>query len=247
MPLIRQGYFDDLTVRLQPRKVKPTWFDSIQNYGASREVQRDTEPTKLDFPTSGEPRGLALQSLKLLDGFEGFLKNLFNTQNEIFFLSWAFDLSGAAPTLHPETGVAPENVMFRITKNQAQTFLGKGALLFPPRPITSGLVVRIQVWEDDKGVRDFGATLDSVISTIHKSKLAETLKLLALAGGPSTATLALVESAAEELGAAVADVLKHNSDDMVDLYEGFFPVADDWKKGPFRVKQHHSEISLTRL
>ena len=54
-------------------------------------------------------------------------------------------------------------------------------------------------------------------------------------------------TAACELEKAMGAILKANSDDYIDFYEGYYPVSDLWPSGDEKHTGCHSEITLTRL
>jgi hypothetical protein len=122
--------------------------------------------------------------------------------------------------------------------------MGEGVILFPQRRVSAGIAVRIHIFESDKADRRFGEVLGEVVKAVEEAKLTNLLKLLALATGGAVATLTLVEEAAVELSKVIAAILKANSDDYVDFFEGYFPVSSPWGDGK-RYAGHGSEIELS--
>jgi hypothetical protein len=156
-------------------------------------------------------------------------------------LAWAWDLSGADVYLYPGKDVPHEQVTFKLQPGETREWAwGDGAPLFPARQIAGGLAVRVQIWESDQGARAFGKTLSDVVEAVKESKLTNIFKLIALAGGPTTATLA------EELALAISAVLKANSDDFVDFYEGYFGATQPWEIGEETIRERNSEIVVSR-
>jgi hypothetical protein len=253
--VINQRGFDDLTVKPAVAAGNggggdPAVVDavaSLDTAGAVLQGVRALQPLTLGFPPSDEQRGFALQSLRLTRGFEGFIGNLFKTRNEVLFLAWGYDLSGEAPWLWPGKDIDVETLRNSLKAGETREFLGAGALLFPARQIYGGIALRIQIWESDSDVRRLGKTIEDVSKAIDDSKLTNVLSLIAAAGGPTTATLALIRDAATELGKIIGAILKGNSNDLVDFYDGYFPVSDPWTAGEETHVAHGSEIVLTRI
>ncbi|MFG2235095.1 hypothetical protein ACGFNX_34755 [Streptomyces sp. NPDC048723] len=124
-------------------------------------------------------------------------------------------------------------------------FIGEGSILFHSRPVTARLAVRIQVWESGQGIRDFGESLTTVSNTIQENNLNSMLTLIATAANVATATVALVERAALELGKAVGRALQAASDDYVDFYEGYYPASSSWSARQETYRGADSEITLS--
>ena len=248
MALIKHGSFDSLPVSLPERTTaaRPALRD-LRTFSLLREATRSVQESTVTFPTSGEARGLALKNIKLTKGFEGFLQKLFNKTNEVYFLSLAWDMSGQPAVHYPEQGAEKNSCLITMGVEEVREFIGAGVLLFPARAVTSGLAVRIQLWESDLNARDFGATLKEVAEAVKSSKLNNLLSLLAMVGGTTTATIGMIKNAALELMDITGEILKSNSDDYVDFFEGYFPVTEKWTKGTQRYVGHASEIELTRF
>jgi hypothetical protein len=253
MALIVKGSLDDFSavVATKERADFPALRD-LKTFSVLREATRKVQPVPVEFVTSDTPRGLALKSIKLTKGFEGFLGDiLWNKTNEIYFLAWAWDLSGKPIVQYPGAKVKKEAVIIQLITGQLREFLGAGILLFPAKQITGGLAVRIQVWECDGGARDFGKAMVEVANTIKTSQLSQLLSLISTAVGtaglPTGITVELIKDAVVELTGAVGKILQANSDDYVDFYEGYYPAADPWTGGDEAHKGYASDITLTRL
>jgi hypothetical protein len=255
MAVIVQHGFDDLTVQPLVKSgngggADPSVVDAVSGLntaGAALQAARSLQPLTLGFPASTEQRGFALHSLRLTTGFEGFIGNLFNTRNEVLFMAWGYDLSGEPPWLWPGKDIDLETLRSSLKPGEAREFLGAGALLFPARQVYGGIALRLQIWESDAGTRRLGKTIEDVSKAIDDSKLTNVLSLIAAAGGPTTATLALIRDAATELGKIIGAILKGNSNDLVDFYDGYYPVSDPWTSGEERYDAHGSEIVLRRI
>jgi hypothetical protein len=240
MALITSGSFNDLAAA-----VDMPALEGLETVGVLEQATREAQSAKAKLPTSDGPRGLGLKSLTLSKGFEGILGGVFNKKNEIYFLSWTWDLSGETPYLHPGKGVATEDCLIPIKTGEVREFGGTGALLFPQRIVKSGIATRIQLWESDSRARDLGKTIETVADTIEKSELNNLLKFIALAG-PQVAQLTLIKDAALELAKLIGVILKANSDDYVDFFEGYYPVSTDWT-GEEKLSGHASGIVLSRF
>lgn len=248
MALIQHGSMDDFSasVAAPVLATRPT-LGGLRTLANLREATRTIQPVPLAFDVSSAPRGLALKSLKLTQGFDGFLGNIFNSTNEVYFLAWSWDLSGAPVVEYPGSNANASNCIIPLNVGQTREFLGAGVLLFPARQVTAGLATRIMLWESDQDTRDFGKAMSEVANTIKSSALNNLLSLVSLATGATGATTSLIKDAAIELADAIGKILQANSNDYVDFYEGYYPAADAWAQGDERHQGHASEISLTRL
>jgi hypothetical protein len=244
MAIVGAQSFEDLSVTPATTDAAVEGLTTVR---LATQAARVLQPIHLEFPESAEDRGFALQSLKLTRGFEGLIGNVFKTKNEIFFLAWGYDLSGEPPWLFPGGEFDPEQLEIKLEVGDERTFLGQGALLFPARRVRGGIALRMQMWESDSGARKLGKTLEDVGKAIDDSKLTNVLSLIAVAGGPTTATLALIRDAATELTKIIGGILKGNSNDLVDYYEGYYPVSDPWQPGDERHAGHGTEIVLSRM
>ena len=248
MAIIRAGSLDDFSavVTARERAVLPV-LCGLDRFSVLRETTRSVQPVPIEFERSDSRRGLALKSLKLTEGFEGFLQGLLNPTNEVYFLSWAWDLSGKPIVQYPGAGATAQDCIIPLGVGKVRELLGAGIVLFPARTITAGLAVRIQLWESDQGARDFGKAMSEVANTIKASDLSNLLELTSMATGVTGTTIALIAEASLELAKAIGKILQANSDDYVDFYEGYFPAADEWSKGHETYQGYASEITLTRL
>lgn len=224
-------------------------FEGVQDLatiGEMQHVARDV-PAIQTFDESEQPRGLALKSLTLHGDFRSFIERLFDSKSNVYYLAWCWDLSGQPINVFPGKTSSAEDVMFGLRPGESQRFMGAGSLLFPQRVISGGLVVRLQVWQSDAEVRRFGETLASVCNEIRSSKLNSLLTLIGTLAGVATAQVVLIEQAALELGAVIGTILKANGDDFVDLYEGYFPVSEQWAAGEFAETNRFTKITFTRI
>src|SRR5947209_6069125 len=74
----------------------------IRTFATLPQTLRAAQPLPVQFQTSDSARGLALKSLRLTKGFAGFIGNLLNATNEVYFLAWAWDFSGRTPVVYPD-------------------------------------------------------------------------------------------------------------------------------------------------
>ena len=248
MPIITTGSLADFSITPTDNAYKSmAAADEVDNFGVLAEVTRDAPADLFTFDVSAEPRGLGIASLRLEKGFQNFLARLLQQTSDIYFLAWCWDMSGTPATVYPGAAADPTSVLIPMKAGSIREFMGAGALLFPARPVTAGLAVRIQIWESAQGTRDFGKTLAAVADVIQKSKLNSLLTVIGLAAGVATATVAMVEQAALELGKVIGDVLQASSDDYVDFYEGYFPAAAPWNHGNVAYPGRSSEIKLNQF
>jgi len=248
MAIIPYGSFGKLsaTVTAQKRKARST-LAGLQTFSLLLEATRAVQPVSVEFVVADSPRGLALKSIKLTQGFEGFLQKVFNPTDEVYFVSWVWDFSGNPPLQYPGLGATPQSCIIQLKVGQVREFLGAGIVLFPARTVSAGLAVRIMLWESDQGTRNFGKAMTEVANTIQASGLTNLLSLVAMATGVTGATITAAAAATDELTKAIGAILQANSDDYVDFYEGYYPAIDSWTAGDEVHQGHASEITLTRL
>lgn len=248
MAIIRHGSLYNLSVAVasEDREARSSLAD-LNTISLVLEATRAVQPVPVEFLISDSSRGLALKSVKLTRGFEGILGNLFNKDNEVYFVSWAWDFSGNSPVQHPGPNATPEECVIPLGVGEVREFLGAGVVLFPARKVTAGIAIRIMLWESDKKARNFGKAMTEVTSAIKTSELTNLLSLAAAGTGVAGATMTVVAGAAGELAKTIGAILQANSDDYVDFYEGYYPAADSWGVGDETHQGHSSEITLTRL
>ncbi|MFD3928424.1 hypothetical protein [Streptomyces sp. NPDC058614] len=246
MALITNGDFSDFSVEatLEAQGTR-AWINQIDSFRTMSQVSRGTPGNSFQFHVSPEPRGLAVASIRLEKGFQNFMERLFNRDSDIYFMAWCWDLSGQPVSHYPANAENPGSCLIPLSGGELREFIGSGALLFPARPVTAGLAVRIQVWESDQATRDFGKTLAAVSKQIQDSKLNSLLSTIGMVLNVTTATVALVENAALELGQVIGTVLQATSDDYVDFYEGYYPASTLWSPGEEVYQGANSEIALS--
>jgi hypothetical protein len=200
-----------------------------------------------EYGVSKKPRGLGLQSLRLEKDAQVFLKRLFHKTTKLYLLAWAWDLSGAPLYMYPDSIVGAPGCVIPLKSNAVREFLGSGALLFPPRPVTSGLQLRIQIWESRAGVRAFGEAMSAVATAVDGSDLNKILTGLAMVGGPVPMTIAAVKEASVLLASIIGPILKSYGDEVLDFYEGNFPALKPWPRKPSSYRGLGTSIALSHL
>lgn len=245
MALLTHKSFGELSVAPSADLRDVLDISELNNVAVLSEAASAIDRTQFEYLVSAQPRGLALQSIELFKSFQGFLARLLERDAEIYFLAWSFDLSGNPVEQYPGSAGGAHTISMK--SGSLREFIGSGALLFAPRPVSAGIVTRIQLWESDQGSRDLGKTLQAVAEAIDTSKLSTLLGLASAAIGTGAGELALFIQAATELAGVVGSILEANGDDHVDFFEGFFPSADPWGSGPLHYSGNHSAITLNPL
>jgi hypothetical protein len=212
-------------------------------YQASAEIPT----TDFEYAISREPRGLALHSLRLEKGAVKFFKKLFMRDSHIYFVAWGWDMSGIPAYTYPDAGASADAALIPMKGGELREFLGSGALLFPPRTITSGVQVRMQIWESNKGVRTFGNAMTAVTQAVADSDLNAILNMASLAGGHVGVTIAAAKEGALILSKSIGTILKSYGDDVLDFYEGNYNASDAWRPGREAHAGHGTKIVLSRL
>lgn len=224
-------------------------LQKLHTFSDVAEATRVVQPAPLEFEVSSDKRGLALKSLTLVEGFEGFLRRVFNETNEVYFLAWCWDLSGKPVVEYPGATTDAQTCIIPMVVGKKRKFNGAGINLFPARNVTAGLAVRIMIWESDQDDRNFGKAMSEVSNSVKNSGLNKLLTGISSATGVTMETVSHVKDAAIELADAIGKILQANSDDYVDFFEGYYPTSMRW---PWRqgVEKHTGtacEIELTRF
>lgn len=246
MSLIKVGSINTFAVSVsEVSRLKTPYFKAIKSFSQLEQVSPSVQAETFNYILSEQSRGLAIKRLLLTKGFEGFLQKIFNPVNEIYFIAWAWDLSGGPIHMYPGTAVELKDVIIPMKVNNEREFIGEGINLFPKAKVKGGIAVRIQIWESDQGKRDFGETILKITNTLENSKLNNLLSLLAMTG-VSGATITSVKEASFELGKVIGEILKANGDDYVDFFEGYFASDQPWITGEETYKGLFSELTLTK-
>lgn len=73
-----------------------------------------------------------------------------NPTHEVYFIAWAFDMSGRPVNFYPGKDFEPSDMLIPIKAGKVREFVGEGINIFPSQQVTGGIVVRIQLWESAK-------------------------------------------------------------------------------------------------
>lgn len=247
MALIQVGSINSFAVAAAPRAIQqqPT-LRGVRSFSELNEVTSAAPPDAFDLITSVAERGVGIKSIQLTEGFEGFLQQVFNPVNEIYFVAWAWDLSGQPVERYPGDGVRPEDMIFKIRTGKLREFIGEGINLFPKRKVKGGIAMRIQVWESDADIRTFGKVMTETADTIRNSKLNNVISLVSAATGITGATITLIKEAALELTDSIGKILQANANDYVDLFEGYYAADQDWNTGLDTYTGNASVLALNK-
>jgi hypothetical protein len=247
--LITDGHVADFS--LLPVADVPEAWDEIRDLGSYETLAggtRDIHPGIFDFAVSRDRRGLGLRSLILKKEFQGLLSRTFKRTTKLYFVSWAWDLSGRAVAWYPGEQSDPDNAaILPIRTGEEWRFIGEGVSLFPARRVTGGLGIRLQLWESHRGGRNFGNTMTEVGAAIQDSNFSRLLETISIATGLGPVTLTGIEAAVQMLSEAIGAVLRGRDDQVVDYYEGNFPVSLPWPKTDLTYGHASSEIVLSRF
>lgn len=227
MAFFTEGKFSDFSVTYKSVKKASDLlqFNSINDL---HNIRKDADPNDFQYAMSSQSRSIYLKSITLNKSFEGFLANMFKPNNEIYFLSYAWDLSGKMPFIYPRKITSAEDCIFQLKAGDTYQFMGEGVCLFPHLKVTAGVNLRIYIWESDKKARQFGEVMEKIANEIEKSELNQLFTLVSALTTVTGATITMIEKAAIELSKVVANILKNNTDDQVDFFDGFFPASADW-------------------
>jgi hypothetical protein len=248
MALLKVGSINNFSVTAKASiKEEKRFLRGLTTFSDLSEVSRTVALNSFEFIASSDQRGLAIKSLKLTEGFEGYLSNLFKDGlNNVYFVAWAWDLSGEPIYQYPGTGVEAKDVLIPIKVGKLREFIGAGISLFPKRVVKGGMAVRIQIWESDQQIRTFGKAMSDTADAIQKSELNALLSLISTATGVSGATVALIKEASIELAKVIGTVLQANGEDYVDFFEGYYPADKNWVAGNESYEGNSSVLTLDK-
>src|ERR1700690_3413175 len=174
MPLFKVGSFGQIGVTTSQiaRVIKVEHKDEVKfprvlSIDAMREASFNIEPPKIDLAKSEKKWGLFLKNLSLYERFKGFIANLFNPTNEIFFTSMAWDFSGSPPFFYPPKGANASDFLIPMKAKTTRTFIGDGVNLWPSQYVTGALNLVFLVYDNHQNVRDVGDLLVNVHDTVQ--------------------------------------------------------------------------------
>jgi len=227
MPVFKVGNFNQIAVKFDQtaRVIKPTHkskvkFSSTLSMDALAELSFNIEIPSMDLAKSKGKWGLYLKSLTLHASFEGFIVNLFNPDNEIYFTSIAWDYSGNSPFVYPPKGMKGSDFSIPMKAKTTRQFIGDGVMIWPAKTVVGGLNVAILIYECDDDVRATGEKLVGIHDTVGSSKL--TSLIAAISANPTLATGIAIGEAVNELMSVIGNIMKRDGDDYVDFFEGSY-------------------------
>jgi hypothetical protein len=250
--LISTGSISDFSVRptatskeiIPELGLKMLLQKNIRNLGALNQVTRSLNHVPFEPVPLSVKAGLALKSITLHKAFEGFLQGCFNKVNEIYFLAWAWDMSGQPPVIYPGREFSPENWIYPMKKGDTIEMIGEGIPLFPKREIKGGVSIHIEAWESDEDIRQVGQTILEISEAVNNSELTGLLTDIA-ATNIIGANVALISNAVKALSNLIGGILKNNSNDYVGLFEGYYDV-ENWSKGMelYKMPNNHPAFEI---
>lgn len=247
MALIKVGSINDFSVAVKSTtKSKNLSLRGIKTFAELSEISKSVEPDSFELFTSADERAIGLKKLELTEGFEGFLQGMLNPTNELYFVVWAWDLSGQPIYQYPGTNTNSTDVIIPLKVGRVKDFLGQGLNIFPKRKVKGGIAVRIQLWESDQSIRNFGKAMSDTADAIKKSELTNLISLVSLVTGVAGATVTLIKDAAIELAKIIGTILQANGDDYVDFFEGYYAADQNWLIGDDVSTGNSSIITLNK-
>lgn len=247
MALIKVGSINSFAVTAKKVvETEKSFLDGVKTFADLSEISRDIAPNSFELITSTDQRGIGIKSIKLTSEFESFLGKIFHPTHEVYFVAWAWDLSGKPVTLYPGLGVEAKDVLIPLKVGKVREFIGSGINLFPKRKITGGIAVRINLWESDQGVRTFGEAMSDTAEEIQKSKLNNLISLIQLGTGIGGVSIAMIKEASIELAKIIGTILRCNGDDYVDFFEGYYPADGNWLQSNESYSGNSSELMITK-
>jgi len=189
---------------------------------ALRELSFNVEPPTMNLTKSKRRWGLSLNDLYLNKSFEGFIKNIFHKNNQVYFTTITWDYSGDAPFTYPPKGVQSSSFQIPIKPKTkySRLFIGNGVDIWPSKIVVGALNIVIIVYESDDDVRKVGETLVDIHDKVGSSNLAGLIS--AISTNPSLVTESVVKDSVAVLMDAIGIIMKRNGDDYVDLFEGSY-------------------------
>jgi len=194
----------------------------------------------IEWPKSPEPRGLTLKKLTISRGWDKVLW-MFDAENEIFYTSVAFDMSGNDPFLLPPKPFDPEASLFKMTKGETIEFkLGEGEPVFPERVLHGGISLFIMVWESDDKTRRLGETLNKMHEDLTaEGSVMERIKSLILNPGKKiTDEILSIGTAALQ---PLATLLKQNGNEFLAPFRGYYKAQGSWAS---KLSASHNGVSI---
>lgn len=231
MPIFQIGGLDEIGLSVASREgafqitAEPEPGGRVPKSFSLRELPNYPDSVKdknlsLSLAHSAEKWSLYLKSISLYKSFEGFIANLFNPTNDIYFLAILWDYSGEQPIVYPPKEAQKQGFFIPMRAKTTRQFIGDGVNLWPSRTTVGALNVAIFICESDLDARGLGQALASIHDSVKGSKLVSLIA--SITADPTAALVTAIGSAVIELEGVFADILKCNKDDRVDLFQGSF-------------------------
>src|SRR5579862_203161 len=175
-------------------------------------------------------RGLVLRELTLHRGHDGLLSHIpfLEHREQIVWLATSFDLSRQPVFVFPLKSADAELATVELMPGETFCWtLGAGAPVAPLRKITGGIVVSIYVADSDGGARELGEHLtDAAHAVENDDDLAAALKKIV--ANPGAASAEAIAQVALTIPRILGAMLAKAKDDVVGVFQGYFPAASDW-------------------
>lgn len=168
-----------------------------------------------EFAKSPNRWSLYLKSISIDENFEA----LSIDENEIYFISIAWDYSGLPPIIYPPKDANISEFTIPLQPGNVRKFVGDGICIWPPRIVTGSLNIIITIFESDKDVRQLGAKLTKIHSVVKDTQLTS---LITSIPNPTMIIAGTVANLAKELIGAIGRVLEENGDDYVNALLGSY-------------------------
>jgi len=194
-----------------------------------RQLSRPLPPVRIASAPTRE-RGLVLKELTLNRAHRGLLDHIpfLEHRERIVWIATSFDLGRRPVFVFPRQAASAQ--LATIELSPGETFrwtLGEGAPVAPLHSVTGGIVVSIYVAASNAGARGLGEHLtDAAHAVENDDDLAAAIdKIVANPGAASAEAIAQVALTIPKILGAV---LAKAKDDVVGVFQGYFPAASDW-------------------
>lgn len=117
MALITVGRVSDFSVVVTPSaRTQYPALEAVESFLTLAKKAPSAPSTAFDFLVSPDRRGLALQCLQLRRGFAKHLPLVFRPTSDIYFLAWAWDMSGLS--YYPGEKADPGSCLIALKSGQ---------------------------------------------------------------------------------------------------------------------------------
>lgn len=242
MPLMSRGSFDNVRATASGPAVDEYGLTGPQPLSVLREVTRVLQPVPVRLEISPDPCGLTLTGLCLSAGARVMLRRVADPDLPLRILCWSWDLGGRPPEVGPSVDADPMLWSVPLGSDGVRRLTGRGLPIVPPRVVVGGLVVRVILWQSERGA-DAHEVAAETREALRHSRLATMLALLPADGRTTTMGAVAVREAADELGREIAPVLRALCTDYLDFFAGCYPVQAGAGE-PETITAYASEIAL---